>query len=107
MLNFSGVAIPLKSPNYIWDKPNLFANTLLCSDSFQYVIFPQSLVDADFFISGIGPDILMKVFEDYIILFIWAAWVLLVFILSRNKSFGSGALLEIPLLSPFMKGFGQ
>ena len=42
---FSGIAIPT---NCIWDKPNLFVNTSLCSDSSQFAIFSQFLVNADF-----------------------------------------------------------
>ena len=53
MKNFPGVVANTRIPNCIWD------NTYLCSDSSQYVILSQSLVQ-------IGPDILMKVLEDYI-----------------------------------------
>ena len=59
--DFPDVVTNTKSPNCVWDKPNLFVNTSLCSDSFQYAIFPQLLV-------RIGPDILMKVLEDYILI---------------------------------------
>ena len=51
--------------------------------------------------SWIGPDILMKVFEGYIILLISAGWLLF------NKRFQSGALLKLPPSSPLMKEFCQ
>ena len=54
------------------------------------------------------PDILMKVFEDYIfILYLGSLGLFIIFILSKNKVFQSGALLKIPPSSPFMKEFGQ
>ena len=59
-----------------------------------------------FFTSVIGPDILMKVFEDYIIFLVWAAWVL-IFILNKNKDFRSRNLLKMHPSSPFMKECGQ
>ena len=59
------------------------------------------------FTSRIGPDILTKVFEDYILYLNWAGWVLLIFILSKSKGFWSGALLKMPRSSPSMKKFGQ
>ena len=65
-----------QTSNCRWEKQNFLANITLCSDSSQYAIFSQSLINAGFFTFGIGPDILMKVFEDYIIFLIWAAWVL-------------------------------
>ena len=60
-----------------------------------------------FLTSGIGTDILMKVFEDYIIVLILLAWVLLNFIFSKNKGFWSEALLKMPLSSLFIKEFAQ
>ena len=68
-------------------------------------IFPI-LSNAYFFTSGIGPDILMKVFEDYIISLIWAAWVLFNFI-SKTKVSSLELLLKIPPSFPSMKEFGQ
>ena len=60
----------------------------LFSDSFLYaMIFYQSLIDADFFTSEIGPDILMNVLEDCIIFLIWAACVLLSFSLKQEQVF--------------------
>ena len=75
--NFLGVVTNTRIPNCVLDKPNLLANTTLCSDSSQYAIFFQSLVKR-------GPDILMKVFKV-------------------NKFFQSGASLKMPPSSPFMK----
>ena len=53
---------------------------------YQYATFYQSLVNADFLNSLIGPNIQMKVFEVYII-FVWVAW-------KKNKGFQSGNLLK-------------
>ena len=39
------------------------------------------------FTSRIGPDIPMKLFQDYIIFLVWGAWVSLIFILNKNKDF--------------------
>ena len=55
------------------------------------------------FTSRIGPNILTKVFEDYILYLNRAGWVLLIFIPSKSKDFWSGALLKIPPSSPSMK----
>ena len=52
----------------------------------------------------IAPDILMNVLEDYIIFLVWAAWVL-IFILSKNKGFQSGALLKMTISFPSMEEF--
>ena len=82
-----GVTTPLRPHTCIWGKPNSFTNTSLCSDSSQYASFYQSLVNADFFTSVIGPDILMKVFEDSLIFLAWAAWVLLNFYLKQKQRF--------------------
>ena len=62
-------------------------------------IFP--IIDqCRFFYFRDRPDVLMKVFEDYIIFLIWADWVLLNFYLKQlNKGFQSGALLKMPPLS--------
>ena len=46
----------------------------------------------------------MNVLEDYIIFLVWAAWVL-IFILSKNKGFQSGALLKMPTSFPSMEEF--
>ena len=66
--------------------------TLLClhvtlPSSQCAIIFSQSLIIADFFTSGIGPDILMNVLEDRIIFLIWAAWVLLDYYLKQKQKF--------------------
>ena len=41
----------------------------------------------NFFTSGIGPDILMNVLEDCIILLVWTAWVLFSFYLLTSSPF--------------------
>ena len=50
----------------IWNKANLLANALLCSDFSQYALFFKSLINAGFLLL-VGPDILMNVLEDCII----------------------------------------
>ena len=70
------------------DKLTLFNNASPCSDSSQYaIIFSQLLINADFFTSGIGPNVPMNVLEDYIIFLIWAAWVLFNFYLKQKQRF--------------------
>ena len=49
----------------------------------------------NFFTFRTGPDILKNVLKDYIIFFVWTVWVL-IFILSKNQGFQSGALLKMP-----------
>ena len=45
-----------QTPSRFWKEPYLFTNALLCSNSSQYaMIFCQSLIRADFFISEIVP----------------------------------------------------
>ena len=70
---FPCVGTPYQSTQLNSNKPNLFANTLLCPHFYQCAIFSLSLVTADFF-------------------YVLAAWV---FILSKNKSFQSGDLLKM------------
>ena len=54
------------------------------------------------------PNILMKVFEDYIFYSLFGQpGFCLIFILSKNKVFQSGALLKMPPSSLFMKEFDQ
>ena len=61
---------------------------MLYFDSSQYaIIFSQSLINVDFLNSRMDADILMNVFEDYIILLIWVARILFNFYLTKNKAF--------------------
>ena len=54
------------------------------------------------------PNILIKVFEDYIFYSLFGQpGFCLIFILSKNKVFQSGALLKMPPSSIFMKEFDQ
>ena len=47
--DFHGVAPSPRPPNCICNKPNLFANASLCSNSSQYEItFSQALINAAF-----------------------------------------------------------
>ena len=81
-----------------WLYPKLFANVSLFSDSGRYtIIFSQSLINVDFFTSGIGLDILINVIEGYIIFVIWVDWIL-IFMSTKTKGFDSGALLKIIII---------
>ena len=94
--NLPGVAINPKPPNCIWDKPNLFASTSLCSVSPQYAkysLFLQSLVHADFFYFW---DRLWYSDESVWKLLVYSLFgqlgICLIFIWSKNKGFESGVL---------------
>ena len=89
---------------HTWDKPNLFTNTSLCSGPSQYVTFYQSLVNADFFTSVIGPDILIKLFKVYIIFLVWAAWILFNLYLAQKQRFPVWKLTEIASFISFHEG---
>ena len=85
-----------RPPNCIWDKPNLFASTSLCSVSPQYVKYPiffQSLVNADFFYFW---DRLWYSDESVWKLYVYSLFgqprFSLIFIWSKNKGFESGVL---------------
>ena len=80
-----------------WHKPRLrkFEINHTCSSTpyFARILpnmqqyFPSQWSMLIFFISGIGPDILMNVLEGDIILPICVVWVCLSFILSKTKFF--------------------
>ena len=81
---FLGLGLSPDPPTVLGAK--LFEKTLLSSDTSQYAVFFRSLVKVDFFFtSGIGPVVLMKVFKEYIIFLIWAAWVLFNFYLKQKQ----------------------
>ena len=64
------------------------------------------MTNANFFTSGIGPDILMNALEGCITVFVWAAcFFFLIFILSKSKGIQSGALLKMPTSIPSMEKF--
>ena len=86
------------------DHPTVFGTNLIClamprfarifSNMQKY--FPNHWSIQIFFISGIGPDILMNMLEDCIVFFKWEVWVLfnfylklfiLIFILCRFHPF--------------------
>ena len=69
--------------------------------------FPNDWSMQIFLTSGIGPDILMKVFEGPLYSLFWQADFCLIFILSKNKRFLSVALLILHPSSPFMNEFRQ
>ena len=76
----------------------MLANTSPCSDSSQYAVFSQSLVQ-------ISPHILMKVFEKTTFsFFIWAAWVLFNFYLKQNQSFSVWSFTENASFISFYEG---
>ena len=107
---FADVAMPHIPHKCIWNKPNLISYTTLCQDSSsKYAItFSQSLINSYFFNFGIGRDILMKVIKDCTIFITPAVWVLLIFILCKNKVFQSGALTEnCSLISFYGKGWSR
>ena len=90
-----------KTPNYICNK--LVRQHLVLLGFFPIChIFPMIDQCRFFFTSGIGPDILMNMYEDCIILHFWAFWVS-VSILSKNKDFQCRVLLKIPPSFPLWR----
>ena len=100
--NCPGVVTPPQL-SCICNKSNFFTNALYCLDPSQYVILSQLLLNSDFFYFGIGPDFVMKVLRDYIIILIWG--FCLISIISKNKCFQFGVLLKMPPSSPSMEEF--
>ena len=96
--NFPGVVTSTRIPNCIWNKPNLLANTSLCSDSSQYTMLSQSLVQ-------IGLIFLEKCLKTTVLFFIWAAWTLLNFYL-KHKVFVL-SFIEYASLISFHEGIGS
>ena len=83
-------------PCFAWIIPKLlFILFPICKNVFPIIDQPRFFVT-----SGIGPDSLMNVLKDCIVFLIWAIWVLFNFYRKQNNDFQSGALLEIPPLSP-------
>ena len=69
------------------DPPTVFETNQTCLPMpcfAKSARFCQSLINADFCISGIGPDVLMNVLKDRTIFHIWAALILFNF-LSKNR----------------------
>ena len=85
--NFPEVTTHPRAPNCTWNKPNLFAKALLCSDSSQYTVFSQLLINAVFLNSGIGPDILVNVRKDCIVFHLRGVWILFNFYLQQKQVF--------------------
>ena len=82
---FLGLQLPQDS-NCIWNK------TYFPMPCFAWVLpnmkyFPNHRSLQIFFTSAIGPDILMNVLEDYIILLLWTAWVLFDFYREQKQRF--------------------
>ena len=69
--------------------------------------FPNHCQSRFFFLIGIGPDILKKVFEYYIVLLIWANWVLFNFYIKQKRRFSVWNFTENTLTSPLIKEFCQ
>ena len=100
--------LPPRPLNCIWNKPNLFANPSLCSDTFQYAKkICESLINSIFFTSRVNPDILINVHKDCTLtkIYFGKPELCLIFILSENKDFHSGVLLKMPPSSPSMEEF--
>ena len=57
-------------------------------------MFSLSLINADFFTSAIGPDILINVLEDYIIFLVWVAWLLFDIYLKQKQRHSVWSLNE-------------
>ena len=94
---FSGVVTNPRPPNCLWDRPNLFGSTSLCSVSSQYAIFSQSLTNqiiGHFYTSEIIPGILMKVFEDYMYILYLGSLGLLNFYLKQKQRFWVRSFIE-------------
>ena len=66
--------------------------------------FPNHWSMQIFLTSGIGPDILMKVFEGYIILLISAGWLLFNFYLKQKQRFSVWSFTEITSFISFHEG---
>ena len=66
--------------------------------------FPNHWSMQIFLTSGIGPDILMKVFEGYIILLISAGWLLFNFYLKQKQTFSVWSFTEITSFISFHEG---
>ena len=66
--------------------------------------FPNHLSMHIFLTSEIGPDILMKVFEGYIILLISAGWLLFSFYLKQKQRFSAWSFTEITSFISFHEG---
>ena len=54
-----------------------------------------------FLASGVGPDILMKMFECYIILLTSAGWLLFTFLLKQKQRFSAWSFTEITSIISF------
>ena len=66
--------------------------------------FPNHLSMHIFLTSEIGPDILMKVFEGYIILLISAGWLLFNFYVQQKQRFSVWTFTEITSFISFHEG---
>ena len=74
------------------DPPNVFVTSQTCSPTSHFAqilpvcnIFP--IIVQILFTSGIGPHVLLRVFEDFTIFLIWAACVLFNFHLKQKQIF--------------------
>ena len=93
------------------DPPPVFGTNQTCSPTPHFVqILPilQHFTNhwsmQIFFTSVIGPDILMKVFEDNIIFLVWAAWVLFNFYLKQKQRFPVWKFTENASIISFYEG---
>ena len=77
-----------------WEQTTLIHLLIALLGSQCTILFFQPLVNADFFISGIDPDILMNVLKYFIIFLIWASWVLFNFHLKQKQRFSVWSFTE-------------
>ena len=105
---FLELRLPPQIPQLYLGQTKLFRQHLALLKFFPLCNIFSIIVNLDFFFtSGIGPDILTKVFEYYIILLIWAAWVLFNFYLKQKQRFSVSNFTENTPSSPFIKEFCQ
>ena len=95
--NVPGAVTSTRIPNCIWDKPNLLANTSFCSDSSQYAILSQSLVQIDLIFWW-------KCLKTTFLFFIWTASVLFNFYLKQQQRFSVWSITENASFISFHEG---
>ena len=88
MHNFPGIVTASRCPPTAFGKTQTYSPTPHFGQilpNMQY--FPNHWSIHIFFSSGIGANILMKVFEDFIVFLIWAAWVVFNVYLKQKQRF--------------------
>ena len=92
--NFPGIVTPPDSPTVFGTNQNCLPTPCFAQILPNMQHFPNHSLMQIFFTSGIGPDILMEVFEDYIIFLICAFWVLFNFYLKQKQWFSVWSFTE-------------